>query len=377
MHKRFLPSLLLGLIWLPSLTRGQSSGEAQLIRKLEARVEQLEAENVALRAELEQRQVATAQAAQSKMLQQQAEKERNTAGQLVERALAAFDQQMAHEIEMARNAKLMSRKMLAQQLEAFEVERAVLEDSRQIQIADLNHQLRKLEEEAEAIREGSATFSTAPAAVQAMARRMAEAQVENRLRMLEAEALVETLKMSRQKANKVNKDSQVKEELAIRKAQLLLEQRRKELEYLRQAMSAETKAPDRRQLEMEMLEAEAGIREAELMMQEAGLRLDGVNREIDERISEAAIQVSVSRIVTEAIEEEMAKLKELLAAGSDIDRLNAEKATLEERVLNLKLKASEEQQQLSAKMRELEIQLRRLKSAADTSSAPEGETEKQ
>ena len=80
---------------------------------------------------------------------------------------------------------------------------------------------------------------------------------------------------------------------------------------------------------------------------------------MDEKIAEAAIQVAVSKIVAASLEEEMAKLKKLLVAGSSIDELTMEKRALEAQLRDLKLQASEEERAMKAQMTEQELKLKK------------------
>ena len=246
---------------------------------------------------------------------------------------------------------------LASQIDALRVERAIAQQLHVEQIESLRKELENLKsEEEQVVHSGDETMPVEPAAIQAMARRMAEAHVENRLRMLEAQAMVDAMKNRRAEvAKKCSEEAQ----LAIEKAALLVDQRRAEFRMLKD-QSAATTQEARRGLELELEQADLRVRKAELMRDEAESRAGNVSRELDERLAEAVIELEVSETVEKALGKDMARTRRLQTAASDLGRIRSHKETLQLRLIQAKLAASDNESSRDADIRKLEAKLKVL-----------------
>jgi hypothetical protein len=205
------------------------------------------------------------------------------------------------------------------------------------QVIEIEKTLEELDAEQKALRK-LAAGSTVEAAV-ALGTFLAEAEARNEIKRLESQAILAELEIRKKKA------SQAPQAIAaIRKAELLLERRAKELE--------EAHKLGKQQLisNRSILDAEFNLREAEIMATETR-NASTSNTAIEERIAEAAMQQAVAE-----------RMKVLLAVEAEKIRANIESSTQLQRL-------EEQRKQLQVTLYQMQRELEARKAIMDSERA--------
>lgn len=208
---------------------------------------------------------------------------------------------------------------LQNQAAAQVVEREFMDSARKEQRQVLERELHELSRQREILQQSEEAIFVAQDAVQAMAQRLAEAQIDNRLRHLEAAALVEVLKSEGKKQLANNRE-------IVNQAVVLLERRQAEL-----ARSPESEDQEREYKHAAQLYQAATERE---------IQAEAV---LNDRLAEASIELAVSQLVEQSLNDEMARIRKQLQMGSEAGRIEAQYARLQDEVMELRLAASREQ----------------------------------
>lgn len=318
-----------------------SQDQNQVVNELTKQVNTLQAENDKLRAQLLE-------------FIQRDNLQRSTATAEAEKLRTQVELQMMHADYQA---------VLQDHLQQIQREYKINEVAQDEQLDRLRMELDKLShEEAVLAERGSATSASAMGSV---AQRMAQAQLENRIRLLESRALLDVLQDRREHANdKITETAQLAEE----KAAVLIEQRLVQMEGIKQQIELAKDERNRLELINALRMAESELEEARLIAKEVQSEFREGNSELDHRIAEAALEIAVSERVDSAFEAEMRRIQELLAKGGDIDRIKDQKAAIESEILALKMEASKREHAMRKQQLEIEQQLsERLKEAQDKS----------
>lgn len=212
-------------------------------------------------------------------------------------------------------------------------ERKFTEAVRVEQVRTLERELAQLKEHEDSIHTRHETISAAPSAVQIVAERMAQAEVENRLRNYEAKAMMEVLE-------KLKMSKQVKHDKMLDEARALVELRQKELRTT-VTSGANPNVVDQLNSKLE---------EANRIYETAFQNLQATQLDIDNRLMESAIEFAVSEQMDKAFGEEMARIKKLLSVSSESNQLKSQVKQLQEQIQELKLAASEEVREQKARL---------------------------
>lgn len=334
------PLALLVLLSVSQVAFAQSDDEGKVIAELKEQLAQLKSENAELR----------------KMVAKQEE--------LHAKRQTEFAQ-MQHKLELEK-AQVHKLAQLESDLKAdFSArDQAMLEHA-----AMLQDQLNHLREEEAALRNLSGSLESA----RTMADRLASAKIENRMSMLQSQAMLRALEsFSKKKQSESNALSQ----LAAERAKLLIEQRRTEYEMLRD-LSQRTKDNDARtkyraQLEVAML----GIKEAELLSEEAKLTAAQAAKGVDDRVAEAALNLAIAEQMEAYLQHEMEKIHKMLRSSAQLDELAARKDALQAELLDIETAARQRKQAFTAEKVKLEMEKDALHNRLDLLAAERNEVTK-
>lgn len=167
-----------------------------------------------------------------------------------------------------------------------------------------------------------------PGALQAMAERLAEAQIDHRLRELEATALREALQ-KRLAEEKASTSSVRERRLGLLNE--LVKQRK-----LQRDAAAELHRAGRPDTVTRMHEAEFLLQEVMLKLEEERSDEGESVIELNRQIADAAVQAEVSGRLQQLLVEEASRINQLLTSGSKHEALSATKSALTAEVAELR-----------------------------------------
>lgn len=354
-------------------TSAQSQDRDKVLEELKQVVDNIQTVNADMRAKLEELQSHQATVAAQPEGQDKVVEEFKRALDHIQavnaEVRAMLEELQSHQVPMAAEvtpdattrSSLRKLSELKNTLEKVQVEKEIMAAANAEQMKMLEVQLAHVKAVQSNLEGEHDTYSASLATSQVMANRLAEAQVENRLSLLEARAMVEVLKNHRQELSAKNSRMA---KLAIEKSHVLLQRRLAELQKISSALNEAQDQELRQQLELETAEAETKVREAELMREEAELHLTSGNRETDERLVEATIQLAVSQAVEQALAEEADRVRQLLAAGNEFEQLQSQRKNLQLQMMDLKRAANQQQAELKSSRLGLESELQHIQQDA-------------
>ena len=345
--------VLMGILVVPQVSLHGQDEEAEDAKQmakaqaaeLRAVVETLTQERDAMRAKLEQLH------AHLKMAEQKHAVEQANVAEYMSSLAAVQDKSRKSEQELMLTLRRLKEEEVLRKQMAME------------HVVRLNRELEELEAKKRAVTSEERLASVHPEAVQAMELRLVEAQVDNRLSLLESRALVEVLQRMKEQA----KDKQLRAvEIAKQKADIYREQRMYEVQMVRAKLEDAASASERKQRELELRAAEAGLQEAAVMAEEVVKQAKEANQEIDVRLSEAAIQLAVSEQMEVALRGELERIKSFQDHGDSLDNLRAHIEALRKELIETQVSAGREEQQLRQEQLRYQVLLETLeKSAAE------------
>lgn len=336
-----MPLALLVFLSLNPIALAQSDEQGKVIAELKAQLALLKAENTELKQTIVEQEAKQAKS-QNKLAEMQQE----------------LQKEHAHIQKLAR---------LESDLQA---EFSARDQAMEEHAAALQNQLSHVKEEEEALRRLAGSLESA----RTMADRLAAAKIENRMSMLQSQAMLQALESFRKKSESQDKAIA---ELATERAKLLVKQRHTEYDMLRE-LSQRTKDDDARtkyraQLELAML----GVREAELLSQEAKLTAAKAAKGMDERIAEAALNLAVSEQMDAFLKKEMSELQMMLRSSAQLDELAARRDALQAELIEIETASRRQRQDFTEEKVRLEMELNTLHTRLDHLTAKRGELTQQ
>lgn len=205
-----------------------------------------------------------------------------------------------------------------------EVHARLLEQQLRERIAELDARRDLLEAQSEDIRATESEIVMSPDALKLMAQRIGEAQIENRLRELEAKALIEAMSATLKSVKRTPA-----EETEILVAKQLLETHRAQLQRVNQLAKKNVVAAS------EVSEAEVQVLMAEAALQQRLSQSNG-QAQINAKIAEAATQRAVSIAMQKLLVSEAKRINELLKKSADSQAVESEAALVAQTVNTLK-----------------------------------------
>lgn len=166
-------------------------------------------------------------------------------------------------------------------------------------------------------------------ALERMAEKIGEAQIDHRLRELESGALVEALtQAAKEQQRSPLRDSRIR--MAEQKHELVMKRWARAKELHKQAVISKDEVDE---LQLSVLEAETGLREI----------LEGaeMNDTLNRRIADAAIAQVVSARMQKLLAEEAVRINESLDRSSDLEEVRSESEFINMQIRQLKTRLAE------------------------------------
>lgn len=273
------------------------------------------------------------------------------------------------ELEQMLSTQFVRLSELAKVSRELQTDRRVQSELTRQQLAGLQDRWQVLDQ---SLRSIEAKYDTSPADLissQTLSDRVATAELDNRLRLIEARATVDVLGQNRSKLEQYARDEA---RIAIQRTSLLLEQRKEELRIAQRKMSGSKDREARAILDNQVEFLKLGVRDAELVKKEAELQFTSSSRDFDARIVEAKIRVEVAERVAAEIKGESSRVANMVAASKEMfdisnrrdavrQKLTASTMSADEIVSALRAKEIAVQTQIDASSKMLdEIELKKL-----------------
>ena len=189
---------------------------------------------------------------------------------------------------------------------------------------------------------------------QTIAQRVAAAEIDNRLRLIEARTTVQVLGEYRSKLELYTKQHA---ELENQHAAILLQRRQEDLRLAQKTMAAAKDRTERKLFEVEVQSLKLSLREAELLKKEAELHVTNANRNFDTRLNEASMQVAIAERIAEALTVEKQKAIEAVDAETNLSAINGRREIVQRQIADARMSADELERTLQAKHIIVEMQL--------------------
>jgi hypothetical protein len=195
-------------------------------------------------------------------------------------------------------------------------------------------------------------------AIQARARRIAEAQIENQLRMREAQAKVQVLQ---EKLEDLVPPPGTAIGDAIEKADELLSRRQEEYDALSKKLRNVKEEVQRDEIRPLLERAKAELREAQAMKDQAMRQLVGLGRTFLEQLTESAIDLAVAQSVAEGLQRDIAEMNHRFDLLENLNQSQGLGRKLQDRIQELQWSELEADAEFARNKARIELQIEELK----------------
>ncbi|MFK7735638.1 MAG: hypothetical protein AB8B50_06410 [Pirellulaceae bacterium] len=196
---------------------------------------------------------------------------------------------------------------------------------------------------------------------------LAKVRIENRLRQLEAVAMLEQFQKQR-----LDRKKELEDRSNVEAAVAALEVKRATYERAKKLVSEGIVS------RQELLQEEAGLKQAEFLVRQAELELRARFAPMEDRIAETAVEIAVCQAIQDEVESELAQSKSLLEKAGEAKLLDARLNALNEKFmalefqkrelkLDMQRKEQSKQMLLGKELKELEGKWKRIAESKEQS----------